>query len=987
MSEPSNNRNKVPRSLKFNLPPLPFHLKKIWIDYREKILEWSHVYLHTYIVLILLLANSYLMLSSIFIFFGQWKGVDSGVIGFLKLFYNDPPIGYQFLLQLFYVPLHHHVYWYFIVMNMPILTWMYSTATQPVKKGYKTIISFVSERGRLITVILSSAAFVSHFIGIIAWYIRSYLFDFFAGITAGKNDYLVVDSMESFGYVLMCIPIVVVFIILFSVLREVYKEEELRESFFKWRLSMITKYTFSLKDDSCDVIVGWDKKTNEPRVLKENNRFMHESVVGATGVGKTSTAILIRIVQDLVRIARGRKLGVIVLEPKGDLVQDTLTLCEKLGIPDELIKIIDPTNQKSINFSPFIGPEHQAAETFRGILDSLTENQDEFFKGQQGETAANYTMLGKIRFGDHFSMMHFADMYNDPRYLADIVEEVRTQLDDKLRSLNESSEEEANDVFEERMTLNNYNRVVSYFEDQVIEYLTYQNKGVVTPRFYPDNHRHAGRQMVQSKKDNYVAGAKKFVNDITNNMMLSKLMVPRGTSEVLNLDDFLENGGVLVVNTALGELEGLSIIFGQFFIRQLQSSVFRRPGNSNTRIPIFFTADEAALYLNAAFERLFTLGRSYRFSTLIGYQSLGQLKDIKPGFENIVLNSTRSKTVFGGGDVDDNEKFSRMFGEEEVVEESLNESTTPISMPNQTHGLRHNTAKKLAPRFSPTAIKEQKFKHFIFDSLDESGAAVAPVAVVGKFVSETRFLKKFMKVGQLQLLTEQETEELELTDTHKSMLTALMAEPKKYSENLQTTDEEGTAQAITDPISVLPNDEATDSEEGLGLPLEVPSEQIFSQPKLTLVHSSSPIAEAEPDVDIFENIHPAVDSANDNALVIFPVTQDPVLEIIEEAEETQTHFVNIRKEEQPLQSEIPEKVEEEFDTLIKEIKEEMDNESLILNKLPVLEESVQDIDDNHRKNIESTESQVPSELADLVWTENTDPLPTSFKFSEAEEDE
>ncbi|MEI4927396.1 hypothetical protein Q8G50_33310, partial [Klebsiella pneumoniae] len=69
----------------------------------------------------------------------------------------------------------------------------------------------------------------------------------------------------------------------------------------------------------------------------------------------------------------------------------------------------------------------------------------------------------------------------------------------------------------------------------------------------------------------------------------------------------------------------------------------------------------------------------------------------------------------------------------------MNESTTPVSMPNQSWGMRYNTQRKLAARFSPTDIKEQEFKHFIVEMVDADGSVKAPVMAYGRFITETKF--------------------------------------------------------------------------------------------------------------------------------------------------------------------------------------------------------------------------------------------------------
>lgn len=737
-------------------PPISAFYKKFWVDNRERILEWYRLYFHTTLVTILTMFNVFLGYSGLILYLSQWAHEKGGPASSLSLFIEKPPSWLITIMDLFYIELDTWTLpWLLVVFNLPILTWLYSTVTLSIVKGYKVIWSWRTKRGRIWSLILNGGAFLSLYCAFFAWYIEANMFDWFSSITA-PHTYLVVNSMSSLGYILMGIPVFISLIAIYTQVKQFFMNEDLQKQFFTWEFPLLASQSFNLKDDSCDVIVGWNAKTKKPIVLYESARYLHEFVNGATGTGKTSTTILIRIVQDLIRIARGKKMGVVVLEPKGDLVRDVLKIATKLGIPNSKIKVVDPTDlMRSVKYNPVYGPLQKAAETFRSTIMALTANQDEFFKGQQGETASLYTMLGKMRFGDDFNIVtHLQAMYDDPRYLADITEQCRSSLNRQIDNPALTKQEKA--------TLTLYDRIISYFENQVLEYRYISDReGNRLPLLYPEGHRHGGKQMVDSKKDKFVSGAKKYLNDLVMNDMLSDLMAPKEGDEVLDLDKFLDEGGILLVNTALGELEELSLMFGQFFIRQFQSAVFRRPSPETgyKRCPVFFYIDEFPLYINEAFSRFLTLGRSYLVGTLIAIQDLGQLEQVLPGYSNTIMGSASNKTVFGRGTYEDNERFSNEFGEEAVIEESLNESTTPVTMPNQTWGYRYNTTRVMAPRFTPTQIKELPFKHFIVQLVEdqieanEQPAIRPPEHAFGLFVNETKFLRKFVNIGEIELET------------------------------------------------------------------------------------------------------------------------------------------------------------------------------------------------------------------------------------------
>jgi hypothetical protein len=700
------------------------------VERRERIKEWYRLKFRTHFTTLLIGWNVLFLLPlSLISWFTVWY-----------------PLPLPILVDMYEISWTN----FFVLWNIPLFTWWYSTITFPIKKGYKTLIDWSkTKKGRILSLVLNIVPFI--FVSWIAAcrYMMENYVPFLKGIKVDemKFEHLLTHDFNSLIIAMNFIPLIATIILLIVSYRHYHINKNILEkNFMNWELPWLTRYAYELEMDQCDVIIGFDASTKKPIVIKEDQRFLHELVTGATGTGKTSTTILMRIVQDLIKIATGRrKLGLVFLEPKGDGVEDVLKIAKKLGIPDEKIRVVDPTRNNSTKFNPFIGPDAKAAEGFRGTLNALTGDQEAFFKGQQEETAALFTLLAKLRYGNLTNITHIQRLYSDPRYLADITEFLREKYHSNID--NPSLTEE------ERKSMGQIDNILRYFEDDVLDYKTYRQGENILPLLYSDEHRHAGKQIVENKKEKYVAGAKKYLNDISVNAMLSFLMTTTEDDKVLDLDEFLCEGGILLVNTALAELEELSIFFGQFFIRQFQSAVFRRP--KEERHPVYFYVDEFPLYVNESFERMLTLGRSYKVGSLIAIQSLGQLDKVVRGYKETILSNASSKTVFGRGTVQDNKHFSEEFGEHQIVEESLNESTTPITTENQSWGYRYNSQVKDVPRFSPTEIKELPFKHMIVQVVEEDGSISISAKAFGQFVSEAKFLKKYLKLNE-KLKSEEE---------------------------------------------------------------------------------------------------------------------------------------------------------------------------------------------------------------------------------------
>lgn len=639
-------------------------------------------------------------------------------------------------------------WWLFILLwLLPYITWQYSTITIPQKDGPRIVKDWSkTEKGRLRAAILNLTP-----IHVMGWCAGGkFVFDYYLGYLTSirlqepYKDILLTDDLDSLILVLFAIPVIFSALMLFVQVRDyMINKDLLNKHFMTWEAPYFRRYAHEYVLESCDVIVGFEIDTKKPIIIKEDSRFLHEAIIGATGSGKTSTTLLLRIAQDLVKIASGvRECGLVFLEPKGDGVDDVLTLCKKLGIPDEKIMVIDPTKSWSMKYNPFDGNREAAAASFQGTLSALAGDQDQFFKDQQNEAANMYALLAKIRYGQQTNILHIQEMFTDPRYLADVVETVRAII--------ERSKERTDITTEMRNELESYNRVVSYFENDVLDYKTFRDKEEIKSVLFPMGHKYQGRQMVENKKDKFITGAKKYLNDIAQSTLLQSLFVSAEGEQPFNADEFLKNGGIVLINTALGELDELSLLFGQFFIRNFQSAVFRRAKEDKKagvkRIPIYFYVDEFPLYANEAFERFLTLGRSFKVGAVIAMQSIAQLDAVGLAYRKSVMGNASHKTVFGRGPVEDNEYFSKEFGEEPVVEESMNESGTPMTNDKQSWGYRLNTQKKLMPRFTPTDIRELPFKQMIVQVVNERNSIAVPKLAVGQFVHESPFIQRFMSL-------------------------------------------------------------------------------------------------------------------------------------------------------------------------------------------------------------------------------------------------
>ena len=361
-----------------------------------------------------------------------------------------------------------------------------------------------------------------------------------------------------------------------------------------------------------DVVLGYSG--SGPVVLPRQDRFLHVLVVGTIGTGKTSRVLKPMIYQDLEAMAQGHRLGITVVEPKGDLADSVAKIARSMGLEVVYLNPLDPASPR---FNPLEGEEDEVAEIMRTVLTSLFGKQEAFFSAVQQVACRNTVKLLKRLKGDRVTILDMADALRNPQLLAAYVEQLETTEGESA--------------------------LTGYFRAEVLGKL-------------------------QEKMQQFALGLRLQVEDLVGNDMLRRIF--NGPSGI-DLDQHLEGGQVLVVNTAMGALGKLGDVFGQFVVMHLQNAVFRRPGDERTRVPHFLYIDEFPRYLNPDFERLLAIGRSYRCGVVLALQNTSQLLfGESTAFRDVVLGNCRTKIVLNLDDAQDAKRFSLELGEMEVEEET-----------------------------------------------------------------------------------------------------------------------------------------------------------------------------------------------------------------------------------------------------------------------------------------------------------------------------
>lgn len=371
-----------------------------------------------------------------------------------------------------------------------------------------------------------------------------------------------------------------------------------------------------------DVKLCEDKETGEEIIIPYSDRFLHTLILGPTGSGKTSQVIIPMINQDM----QNENAGITVLEPKGDLADKVMALSKHY---DRECFYFNPIDPDCPSFNPLYGDESDVTENLVTTFKMLTADSSQYFQGINEQFLRNAIRAIKRVHGNKATMNDlFSVAFNTQNYGSDLLR--------KLGQLEEVSEE----------TKKENNEVVSWFTSE------YYNQ--------------------RSKMYEQTSGIRSQIAKINSNKYLKRVLNPPDGGSDVNFDKILEEGGVLAISTAQGALRDLSRYLGYFIILNYQSSVFKRPGNEDTRRPHFLYIDEFQTYSNTGFTDMLTQGRSYRVSSNLATQNraligMGAGKDGK-SFTQMVSTNARNVIIFPGCAAEDAEYYSREFGEKMTKE-------------------------------------------------------------------------------------------------------------------------------------------------------------------------------------------------------------------------------------------------------------------------------------------------------------------------------
>ena len=397
-----------------------------------------------------------------------------------------------------------------------------------------------------------------------------------------------------------------------------------------------------------------------------------------------------------------KDLGVTFVTPDYESAERMIDVAENFNLK---VNVVDPTLSDSIGINPFsYGSNGEIAGVISTILTQMYSTsrpaEDEaYYQNSAAQAVENLTILllamyPRLNNGLLPNLEDMLNMLNDFDLVVDMCKKL---------------EEDPELVEKHRLQLGYFKK--HFYTDAVMR---------------PETEKFVHTAITQLDGLLRIPGLRRILCNRTNN---------------INFEKALANGEVTIVCTRRGDLgPKMQKAFGLFFLLAMQRSVIKRPGSEMSRIPHLLYIDDFAEFMTGSTLGLFTLYRKYKVGTIITVQNLEQL-DATPSSRRTILSNCTTKIVFGNLTPEENEFWSKEFGDkrEWLYSQDMNmkaegkggqfwggESSAKDISYGDFKGVKWGWKKN----FELGKIQALKFKNCAFKYKDDKGKSFVGVAIL-----------------------------------------------------------------------------------------------------------------------------------------------------------------------------------------------------------------------------------------------------------------
>lgn len=436
-------------------------------------------------------------------------------------------------------------------------------------------------------------------------------------------------------------------------------------------ISKFTNFFGSYKSNYCDppqelknhsknftnslcLLVGYDEFLNKNVYIPESGLYQNFLVTGTIGSGKTSSAMypFTRQLLEYNRKHRDHKLGMLILDVKGNYYKQVKKYSEQFDLLDDLIII-------QLNSNIFYNPLHKPnlkpqvlANRLKTILLLFSENNTESYWLDKAEQIITECIkLCRLYNDGYVTFLELHKLITIPNYYKEKIE--------ILRNLFISSKFTKSQIYELNESLN-------FFEKE-FQNLDTRTKGILISEITRITNT--------------------FVSDYD---VMSTFCAPKNKLNFIGFDDVINSGKIVVLNMNVSEYSMLSKIIATYLKLDFQTEVMTLL-SKNISKPSAFICDEYDKFASKTDGEFFSLSREAKCINIVSTQSYSSLKvTLKDeSTVKVITQNLINKIWFRTDDIFTIEEAQKQLGKEEKerTSKSISESAKETKFSYITNSL------------------------------------------------------------------------------------------------------------------------------------------------------------------------------------------------------------------------------------------------------------------------------------------------------------
>ena len=206
--------------------------------------------------------------------------------------------------------------------------------------------------------------------------------------------------------------------------------------------------------------------------------------------------------------------------------------------------------------------------------------------------------------------------------------------------------------------------------------------------------------------------------------------------ETLDMDKVLAEGGVIIFNYAIKLGQATSSALGEFFLISYSKAVLRRPSHKFL-LPFFTYIDEFPTLLNKDLEELFSLHRQYRSANHVAIQTYEQFEKtpMTKYFKHVLMQNCGHQYLFGRLSITEMRDFEGLAGTELKAEEQRGHTESSLLAPTAASTWQVRTTYKQDKYMLGSDMRYNDFQELTVFTVDD-GSPVRPFKAKADFLSD-----------------------------------------------------------------------------------------------------------------------------------------------------------------------------------------------------------------------------------------------------------